>query len=139
MLKEKTRREDFLASKQSSFPHLRVHTEFSITDGIVVIEPLMEQLLVQEMPSVAITDIANLFGFIKFYKAAIASGIKPLCGTEILVANKQNSATTKLVLLAKNKRGYQNLTRLLSDFYVTDRGDASLSIDQHNLSGYTEG
>ena len=139
MLKEKTRKENCLPIGGSSFPHLRVHTEFSIIDGIVAIEPLMRQLLVQKMPSVAITDIANLFGFIKFYKAAIASGIKPLCGAEVLVADKQNGASTKLVLLAKDKRGYQNLTRLLSDFYVIDRGDASLSIDQHNLSGYTDG
>lgn len=139
MLKEKIGKEGFLPREGSPFPHLRVHTEFSITDSTVAIEPLMRQLLAQKMPSVAITDIANLFGFIKFYKAALANGIKPLCGAELLVADKKNGVTTKLVLLVKNKTGYQNLTRLLSEFYVSDRGAASVPIDQNKLNGHTDG
>ena len=139
MLKEKIGKEGFLPREGSPFPHLRVHTEFSITDSTVAIEPLMRQLLAQKMPSVAITDIANLFGFIKFYKAALANGIKPLCGAELLVADKKNGVTTKLVLLVKNKTGYQSLTRLLSEFYVSDRGAASVPIDQNKLNGHTDG
>ena len=64
-------------SPNTPFAHLRLHTEFSINDGLVTIKPLIKKLRELSMPSVAITDLANMFSLIKFYSAALKAGIKP--------------------------------------------------------------
>ena len=72
-------------SPNQPFAHLRLHTEFSINDGLVTIKPLIAKLREMSMPAVAITDLANMFGLIKFYTAAKKAGIKPVCGCDVLV------------------------------------------------------
>ena len=62
------------------FVHLKVHTEFSLADGIVRADDLVKTAVRLEMPAVAVTDLANLFGAVKFYQAACAAGIKPIIG-----------------------------------------------------------
>ena len=69
------------------FVHLRLHTEYSIVDGLVRIDELVNKTAAMGMPAVALTDHANLFGLIKFYTAAMRSGIKPICGCDVLVEN----------------------------------------------------
>ncbi len=69
----------------SSFVHLRVHSEFSLSDGIVRIPKLIEAVAAFDMPAVAITDLTNFYGLIKAYKAAQAAGIKLIVGADFLV------------------------------------------------------
>ena len=102
-----------------SFIHLHTHTEYSIVNGLLRVKPLVAAVNEQGMPAVAVTDQGNLFATIKFYKAAVAAGVKPLIGVEIWLHNEQQpDAPFSLVLLCQNNAGYANLTELVSQAYV---------------------
>lgn len=97
------------------FVHLRLHTEFSLVNGLVRIKPLAKKLAVEEIPAIAITDQSNLCALVKFYNAARNVGVKPIVGADIWLENLDDSASpTRMTLLAKNDKGYRNLTELLS-------------------------
>jgi len=103
---------------QPAFVHLRLHTEFSLVDGIVKIKPLVKRLAELDMPAVAITDHANLFSLVKFYKAAMGQGIKPIAGADVLVFNDEEPAAPhRLTLLVNTQQGYVTLTELISKAY----------------------
>lgn len=103
---------------QPQFIHLRVHSEFSLIDGLVKIKPLIKQLTEFNMPAIALTDHVNLFGLVKLYKATIAQGIKPIAGADILIANTEApDLPYRLTLLAMNYTGYITLTELVSQAY----------------------
>jgi DNA polymerase-3 subunit alpha len=68
-----------------AFVHLRVHTEYALVDGTVRIKPLIDATRAGGMPAVATSDLNNLFGLIKFYKAATARGIKPIIACDVWV------------------------------------------------------
>ncbi|MFT7294722.1 MAG: DNA polymerase-3 subunit alpha, partial [Pseudohongiellaceae bacterium] len=122
-----------------AFAHLRLHTEFSISDGLVTIGPLIDRLLELKMPAVAITDIANLFGLIKFYSKSISSGIKPLCGCDVLVRDLETGLESHLVLLVQDKQGYLNLTELISEIYTDANGLSDTVLLKSKLEGRTAG
>ena len=104
---------------QASFIHLRVHTEYSLVDGVVRVKPLMAALAEDNMPAVALTDQSNLFAMVKFTRAALATGIKPLIGVDALVRHGDDQeAPFQMVLLAQNKEGYLNLSKLISKSYL---------------------
>ncbi len=104
---------------QPGFIHLRVHTEYSLVDGVVRVKPLMQALAVDNMPAVALTDQSNLFAMVKFTRAALGSGIKPLIGVDALVRRGDDQeAPFQMVLLAQNKQGYLNLSELISKSYL---------------------
>ncbi|MEY3289281.1 MAG: hypothetical protein RLZZ419_1523 [Pseudomonadota bacterium] len=103
---------------QPAFIHLRLHTEFSLVDGIVKIKPLVNRLAELNMPAVGVTDHANLFSLVKFYKTALGSGIKPIAGADVLIFNPEEPATPyRLTLLVNNHSGYITLTELISKAY----------------------
>lgn len=103
---------------QPDFIHLRVHTEYSLIDGLVKIKPLMKRLGELKMPAVAITDHVNLFGLVKTYKAATSQGIKPIAGADVLILNPDEPNNPyRLTLLAQNHKGYVTLTELVSKAY----------------------
>ncbi len=103
---------------QPAFVHLRVHTEFSLVDGIVKIKPLVKRLAELNMPAVAITDHANLFSLVKFYKAAMGQGIKPIAGADVLIYNDEDPTSPyRLTLLVNTQPGYITLTELISKAY----------------------
>ena len=103
---------------QPAFIHLRVHTEFSLVDGIVKIKPLIKRLTELNMPAIAVTDHANLFSLVKFYKAAQGLGIKPIAGADVLILNPEDPTTPyRLTLLFNNHIGYITLTELISKAY----------------------
>lgn len=103
---------------QPRFIHLRLHSEFSLVDGIVKIKPLIKRLAELNMPAVAITDHVNLFSLVKFYKTAIGQGIKPIAGADVLLLNPEDPAAPhRLTLLVNNHRGYITLTELISKAY----------------------
>ncbi|MFN4352850.1 MAG: DNA polymerase III subunit alpha [Hylemonella sp.] len=98
------------------FTHLRLHTEFSVVDGTVRIEDIVKAAAKDGQPALAITDLNNLFGAIKFYKEARGKGVKPLIGVEIMLEGlgQDPLATSRLLLLVQNKQGYLNLSEILA-------------------------
>ncbi len=126
-------------AQTTGFAHLRLHTEFSIRDGLVTIPPLIDKLIELEMPTVAITDLANLFGLIKFYSRSLNKGIKPLCGCDVVVKNTASGAITPLVLLVQDQEGYLNLTRLISEIYTNNAGLGEATLSLSKLQGRTAG
>ena len=100
------------------FVHLHLHTEYSMVDGIVRIKPLMKRVADYKMPAVALTDQSNLFGMVKFYRTAMASGIKPVFGVDAWLSNSQDlEKPFRVLFLCQNNEGYKNLTRLVSRSY----------------------
>ena len=125
-----------------SFVHLHCHTDYSLLDGACDIDQLMKIMVEQKMPAVAMTDHGNLFGAVKFYNAAKASGIHPVIGCEVYVSQKGHKTRTDtdrynhLVLLCENQEGYRNLIKLVSTaylegFYYKPRIDTDL-LAQHS-------
>ncbi len=97
------------------FIHLRVHTEYSLSDGIVQIPSLMDKAAQDNMPAIAITDLSNLFGAVKFYTNALSLGIKPILGADLWLHNeKQPKSPFRITLLCQNNQGYKNLIQLIS-------------------------
>ena len=91
-------------STQPSFIHLRCHSEYSITDGIVRIPEYIKKAVDTGMPALGLTDLSNLFGAVKFYKSAIASGIKPIFGADVWIENDASSEQPhKMLLLCQNQ------------------------------------
>ena len=102
----------------NEFVHLRLHSEYSLVDGLVRIKPLAKKVAEIGMPAVALTDFNNFFGLVKFYKAAQAAGVKPILGADLLVLDEDGEGNpTQLVLLIVDEQGYKNLTRLISKAY----------------------
>ncbi len=119
------------------FVHLHLHTEYSLVDGLIRIKSLVRQVAAAGMPAVAVTDMSNLFALIKFYKAALSAGIKPIAGVEVWVRRQGDPA--RLVLLCQNLTGYRHLTRLVSRSYLEGQQRGIPVLDHAWLSGNTEG
>lgn len=112
------------------FVHLRLHTEFSLTDGVVRVEPpkrkgggvgatLVSRAAELKMPAIAVTDQNNLFAMVKFYKSAEAAGIKPIIGVDVwLEPRAAGEAPERLTLLVQDEGGYRHLAKLLSRAYT---------------------
>ncbi|MXY89834.1 MAG: DNA polymerase III subunit alpha [Gammaproteobacteria bacterium] len=122
-----------------TFIHLRLHTEFSVSDGLVAIDPLIASLRESRMPAVAVTDLANLFSLIKFYQAARRAGIKPICGCDLRVIDEESGHASQLALLVRDETGYRNLINLISDLYVDNDPGAEIQTGKRHLAGYSDG
>ncbi len=112
-----------------AFVHLRVHSEFSVVDGIVRISDLIERSVAQGQPAVALTDLSNLFGLIKFYKAARGAGVKPIAGCDVWLTNDEDrDKPYRILLLVASKAGYLALCELLTKAWLTNghRGRAEM-------------
>ncbi len=97
------------------FVHLRLHTEYSLVDSVLRVPALMEAVAAAGMPAVALTDQGNLFAMVKFYRGALAKGLKPIVGVDALLRESgERAEPSRLTLLAKDLAGYRNLTRLVS-------------------------
>ena len=101
----------------SAFVHLRLHTEYSLVDSLVRVPELMGAVAGAGMPAVALTDEANLFAMVKFYRAALAKGVKPIIGVDLWIAAERDTPH-RLTLLCQNEAGYLNLSRLVSRAYL---------------------
>jgi DNA polymerase-3 subunit alpha len=103
----------------SSFVHLRLHTEYSLVDGIVRIPELMSAVAAARMPAVALTDQSNLFGMVKFYKEAQSQGVKPLVGVDAWIREHgERAQPSRIVFLCQNLAGFRRLTQLVSRSYL---------------------
>jgi DNA polymerase-3 subunit alpha len=112
-----------------AFVHLRVHSEYSIADGIVRIEDAVARAVADGMGALAITDLANLFGMVRFYKAARSAGVKPIVGCDAWIENEADrEKPARLLLLARSREGYGSLCDLLTRAWLTNqyRGRAEI-------------
>ncbi|WP_300335274.1 DNA polymerase III subunit alpha [Accumulibacter sp.] len=112
------------------FVHLRLHSEYSVTDGIVRLGDAVGAAVRYQMPALALTDLANVFGLVKFYSAARYQGIKPVLGCDVLIANEADpDRPCRLLLLVRSRQGYLQLCELLSRAYLAPRvrGRAEIS------------
>ncbi len=98
------------------FVHLRLHTEFSVVDATCRIDEVVQAAAADGQPALAITDLGNLFGAVKFYKAARGKGVKPLLGAEVFVEGlgTDAAALSRMLLLVQGRQGYLNLCELLA-------------------------
>jgi DNA polymerase III subunit alpha len=104
---------------EPSFVHLRVHSEYSLIDGLARIKPLVKAAAGAGMPAIAVTDQVNLFALVRFYRAAVAAGVKPIAGVDLWLRNAADANQPyRLTLLVQNRAGYLNLTRLISRAYL---------------------
>ena len=111
------------------FVHLRCHSEYSIIDGIVRIDDYVAAASKDAMPALALADLSNLFGAIKFYKAARDNGIKPIIGCDLWLENTKNrDQAFRILLLVQNSAGYLKLCQQISRAYLENqyRGRAEL-------------
>ena len=100
------------------FVHLRLHTEYSLVDGIVRVPELIAAVSAAGMPAVALTDQSNLFAMVKFYKEALVAGVKPLIGVDAWVRGVGERAPSRIVFLCQNLAGYRNLTQLVTRSFL---------------------
>ncbi|WP_090372649.1 DNA polymerase III subunit alpha [Nitrosospira sp. Nl5] len=101
-----------------TFVHLRLHSEYSIVDGIVRIDEAVAKAVSDGMPALALTDLSNLFGLVKFYREARDNGIKPIVGCDVWISNEEDRDNpARILLLCQSYSGYLLLCRLLSRAY----------------------
>ena len=123
-----------------TFVHLRCHSEYSILDGIVRIDDYVKVAKKDAMPAIALTDLSNLFGAIKFYKTARGIGIKPLVGCDVWVENPNNrDQANRVLFLVQNLDGYRNLCELLSKAYLENQYRGRAEIKQEWLTDANAG
>lgn len=111
----------------SAFVHLRTHSEYSVVDGTIRISDLIKQAERFEQPAIALSDLGNLFGYIKFYKAARNAGIKPIAACDFWIDNPEDERKPfRCLLIARNHKGYLQLCELISKSWIDnsqiDRG-----------------
>src|SRR5882672_9710515 len=123
------------------FVHLRMHSEYSVTDGIVRIEQAVKRAAADGMPALALTDLANLFGMVKFYGAARAAGVKPIVGADCWVQNEADrDKPHRVLLLCASRAGYLRLCELLSRAWLRNQHRARAEIARGWLQeGGTDG
>ena len=122
------------------FVHLRLHTEYSLVDGLVRVKPLIKAVAGAGMPAVAVTDMSNMCSLVKFYKAAMGGGIKPICGADIWLASaEEDGPLTRLTLLVMNAKGYRNLTELVSRGWTEGQGSGLVIIQRDWVKEAAEG
>ncbi len=121
-----------------SFVHLRVHTEYSLVDSVVRISKIMAATAAGGMPAIAMTDQSNMFALVKFYRAAIKAGVKPVIGVDARIANPEGFLTP-VVLLAQTMTGYLNLSKLVSRSFQEGQAEHGAVISFDWLKGETEG
>ncbi|MEO8400822.1 MAG: DNA polymerase III subunit alpha [Gammaproteobacteria bacterium] len=123
-----------------TFIHLRIHTEYSLSDGLVQISPLIEKTVKDQMPAVAISDQSNLFAVVKFYKEAVNAGVKPLIAVDVWLENdKQPAKPFRLTLFCQNDHGYKHLLELISKSFLQGQTQDKAIIKREWLKEYADG
>lgn len=120
------------------FIHLRVHSEYSLIDGLVRVKPLVARCEALGMPAVGLTDHNNLFALLKFYNAARSAGLKPLIGCDLALRDAQGELSLVTVFV-ENREGYGNLTRLISDAYLAPERASAVAVSAEALQAQSRG
>ena len=121
------------------FVHLRVHSDFSMMDGLAKVKAILARASEQSIPAIALTDQMNLCGLVKFYEGAHGKGIKPIIGVDVWVKRADDEPLFRLTLLAKNNDGYKNITTLISKAYLRGSLLGKVAIDKEWLVEHKEG
>ncbi|WP_279143697.1 DNA polymerase III subunit alpha [Photobacterium phosphoreum] len=122
------------------FIHLRVHSDYSMIDGLAKVKPIVKRATELGMPALALTDFTNLCGLVKFYFAAHDAGMKPIIGADFKVQSQEmGDELFELTILAANNEGYKNLTLLISEAYQRGHVQHQPVIDKEWLIKHREG
>ncbi len=123
-----------------NFIHLRCHTSFSLSEGAIKIEDLIDLVKKNRMPALAVTDTGNLFCSLEFSLAAIKAGIQPIMGCVILLDMQvPDTELSKIVLLAQNEQGFKNLLKLVSKSFLVKYDHHMSHIKLEDLENYNDG
>jgi len=123
-----------------TFVHLRVHSEYSMVDGLVRVKPLISRAAELGMPAVGLTEQSNMCSLVRFYKAALGAGVKPIIGADIWLQNPEEPENPfRLTLLARNNDGYLNLTEIISLGYTDGQRYGKPIIQRQWLEARPEG
>lgn len=125
---------------EPNFVHLRLHTEYSLSDGLTSIPTLIQKAVSYGMPALAITDLGNLYATVKFYQAAIEAGVKPIIGVDVNITDdKKSTKTHELTLLCQSNEGYKNLLQLISLSYLEGQESGRPIVQRAWLSSLSSG
>jgi len=123
-----------------AFIHLRVHSDFSMIDGVAKVKPIIKAAQKLGMPALALTDQMNFCGLVRFYSIAHEAGIKPIIGVDCWVQHPIfGSESSRMLLLAADNTGYQNLSQLISKAYLRGHVEGKPQIDHDWLAQYAQG
>ncbi|MEI2656426.1 MAG: DNA polymerase III subunit alpha [Nitrosomonas sp.] len=126
-----------------AFIHLRLHSEYSILDSTIRIDEVVSKAVTDQMPALALTDLSNLFGLVKFYQSTYKNGIKPILGCDVWITNESDrNKPVRLLLLCQSHAGYLLLSRLLSRAYRENQYHGKAEIKEawlHANASGTEG
>ncbi|MCH7370393.1 MULTISPECIES: DNA polymerase III subunit alpha [Aeromonas] len=122
------------------FIHLRVHSDFSMVDGLQKIGPIVGAAAANDMPALALTDQMNMCGLVRFYGGAHGKGLKPLVGADVWVQSQElGDEQFRLTLLAMDNEGYQNITLLISRGYQRGHVQGRPVLDKEWLADHAKG
>ena len=122
------------------FVHLRLHTEYSVADGLVRVGEAVQRARESGMPALGLSDLSNTFGWVKFYRAARSAGIKPIFGCDVWVTNATDrNRPSRLLLLVQHREGYRRLCDLLTRAYLENLHRGRAEIDPAWLAAGTDG
>ena len=126
--------------KTYDFVHLRMHSEFSMVDGICRLNPTIDKVAELGMPAVALTDNVNFCGLIKYYRKAISTGIKPIIGVDLWINDGGNELNLfRITLLCQNDAGYLNAKELVSKAYQTNQKFGKAIVEKEWLKEHNHG
>ncbi len=127
-------------NQDPKFVHLRVHSDFSMCDGLKKVKPIISRAADFGMPAIALTDQTNLCGLVKYYHAAHGAGIKAIIGCDFwVISDELEGELTRLVILSTNNVGYKNLTELISKAYLRGHVKGKALLDKQWLVEYGHG
>ena len=121
------------------FVHLRLHTDYSLVDGVVRVKELIKYCTSHGQPAVGVTDDSNLFALIKFYTAAMGAGIKPIMGADLWLEGQHLDMPSRLSFLVQNEDGYKNLTLLISRAWQLNQNRDRALVKPEWLSELSDG
>ncbi len=129
------------ATTEPQFIHLRVHSDFSMIDGLNKVGPICEATATRNMPALAITDQMNLCGLVRFYRTTHKLGLKPIVGCDLWVLDPEqpDEPPSRLTALAMNNDGYQQLTQLISRGYLAGHRQGKPCVDRPWLADHSNG
>lgn len=122
------------------FVHLRIHSDYSMADGVAKVGKIVGKVNELGMPTMAITDLVNMCGLVKYYRGAHSSGVKPIIGADLWVLSDEfNEEPWRITVLCKDNVGYNNLTLLISKAYLRGKLHHKACIDKQWLADYSKG
>lgn len=125
---------------EPGFVHLRLHSEYSVTDGLVRVDEAVSKARETGMPALGLTDLSNVFGWVKYYRAARGKGIKPVFGCDVWVSNAADrNRPSRALLLVQHREGYRRLCELLSRAYRENLYRGRAEMDPNWFLEGTEG